>query len=347
MQNTRSQLITTYMLPAAIILLGCLVLGAVALTGMDSEETTAAVPTLSYSQQLRTEIAPRAAVIATFNAAPTLPPARVVAVPAADLGYAQETVSAGETLYGTVCIACHGPGAVGVANLGKSLADSEFTRGLTDQELLTFVKTGRPIWDAANTTGIDMPPKGGNPALTDDDILNIIAYLRTLDAKYVPPAAEAVAAGDNSQEEGQVMESDAATNIVTSADQPNTDPLIVQEAAPTAGEETAAHDHAHPAPAEAAPAGSGGEALFQASCSACHGADARGLPNHGKDLVAGEIVLDLTDEELLTFIKTGRPIWDAANTTGIDMPPKGGNPALSDDDILTIIAYLRSLQAGQ
>ena len=49
------------------------------------------------------------------------------------------------------------------------------------------------------------------------------------------------------------------------------------------------------------------------------------------------------DDELLTFIKTGRPIWDAENTTGIDMPPKGGNPALNDDDIVAIIAYIRSL----
>lgn len=60
---------------------------------------------------------------------------------------------------------------------------SEFVSGLSDQELLTFVKMGRPIWDAANTTGIDMPPKGGNPALTDDQLLNIIVYIRSLRAE--------------------------------------------------------------------------------------------------------------------------------------------------------------------
>jgi len=53
-----------------------------------------------------------------------------------------------------------------------------------------------------------------------------------------------------------------------------------------------------------------------------------------------------TDEELLTFVKTGRPIWDAANTSGIDMPAKGGNPAMMDDDINAIIVYLRSLAAA-
>jgi disulfide bond formation protein DsbB len=78
-------------------------------------------------------------------------------------------------------------------------------------------------------------------------------------------------------------------------------------------------------------------------CSACHGPDARGIPNLGKDLVTSEFVAGLTDEELLQFIKTGRPIWDPLNTTGLDMPPKGGNPALTDEEILAIIAYLRSL----
>jgi disulfide bond formation protein DsbB len=78
-------------------------------------------------------------------------------------------------------------------------------------------------------------------------------------------------------------------------------------------------------------------------CSACHGPDARGIPNLGKDLVTSEFVAGLTDEELLQFIKMGRPIWDPLNTTGLDMPPKGGNPALTDEEILAIIAYLRSL----
>lgn len=85
-----------------------------------------------------------------------------------------------------------------------------------------------------------------------------------------------------------------------------------------------------------------GEALF-AACSACHGPDGRGVPNLGKDLVASEFVASLSDNDLVTFIKTGRPIWDPANTTGIDMPPKGGNPALTDEDIHAIVAYMRSI----
>jgi len=88
-----------------------------------------------------------------------------------------------------------------------------------------------------------------------------------------------------------------------------------------------------------------GQELFT-TCGACHGADAHGIPNLGKDLVGTDFVRSLTDDELVQFITTGRPIWDAANTTGVDMPPKGGNPTLTNDDILAIVAYIRSLDTG-
>jgi|TARA_B110000263_G_scaffold245176_1_gene254324 cytochrome c5 len=52
----------------------------------------------------------------------------------------------------------------------------------------------------------------------------------------------------------------------------------------------------------------------------------------------------LSDAELVDFIKAGRDAGDSANTTGIGMPAKGGNPSLSDDDILAIIAYIDSLK---
>ncbi len=90
-----------------------------------------------------------------------------------------------------------------------------------------------------------------------------------------------------------------------------------------------------------------GETAFASLCAACHGADARGLPNLGLDLVESAFVRSLSDTELRQFIIMGRPIWDPANTTGVDMPPRGGNPALSNEDILAIIAYIRSLAASQ
>lgn len=96
------------------------------------------------------------------------------------------------------------------------------------------------------------------------------------------------------------------------------------------------------------PAGTVGDAtnggtLYQGTCIACHGADAKGLPNLGKDLTISTFVAEKSDSELVEFLKVGRPASDPANTVGVDMPPKGGNPALTDQDLADIVAYLRSI----
>jgi len=93
--------------------------------------------------------------------------------------YAADIVSQGASHF-ILCAACHGADGAGLPGLGKSLISSEFVDLATDGDLLMFIQEGRPVWDTENTTGIPMPPRGGNPTLTDDDILAIIAYLRTL-----------------------------------------------------------------------------------------------------------------------------------------------------------------------
>ena len=86
----------------------------------------------------------------------------------------------GKKTYGSLCVACHGEDARGVEGLGRDLVTSEFMANSTDDELVEFIQVGRPVTDPDNITGVDMPPRGGNPALTDEDIENIVAYLRTL-----------------------------------------------------------------------------------------------------------------------------------------------------------------------
>lgn len=84
--------------------------------------------------------------------------------------------------------------------------------------------------------------------------------------------------------------------------------------------------------------------LFVSSCAACHGQGAEGIENQGLPLTTSGFVRSKSDEDLITFIKSGRPVWDPNNTTGIDMPPKGGNPAITDEQLQTIVDYLRALQ---
>lgn len=109
------------------------------------------------------------------------------AQPAAQATVAQpaaQPVAAGDPAKGkesfTVCAGCHGMDGKGIQGLGKDFTTSEFVKGQSDEQLLAFLKVGRPASDPANTTGVDMPPKGGNPALTDEQIIDIIAYVRTL-----------------------------------------------------------------------------------------------------------------------------------------------------------------------
>lgn len=89
-----------------------------------------------------------------------------------------------------------------------------------------------------------------------------------------------------------------------------------------------------------------GHEVFVASCSACHGSHGEGMEGLGKPLGTSSFVASKTDEELVRFIKSGRPSWDSDNTTGVDMPPKGGNPALSDEQLKEIVTYIRSLHEG-
>ena len=86
----------------------------------------------------------------------------------------------GETLFEATCVACHGQGGVGIEGLGKPMPGSAFINGLSDAELVSFIKTGRGTSDPENTTGVDMPAKGGNPSLNDQDLADIVAYVRTL-----------------------------------------------------------------------------------------------------------------------------------------------------------------------
>ena len=86
----------------------------------------------------------------------------------------------GQTLFMSTCAACHGPDGQGLPGLGKNLVSSEFVASTSDQELVDFIKVGRGPDDPLNTTGVTMPAKGGRSSLSDEDLFNIVAYIRTI-----------------------------------------------------------------------------------------------------------------------------------------------------------------------
>jgi disulfide bond formation protein DsbB len=211
----------------------------------------------------------------------------------------------GRNLFHTVCAACHANDGTGVKGIGRNLAQSNFVASMSDDELLAFIVEGRPA-----AKPLPMPARGGRPDLTDDDLRAIVAYMRGLqDPRRLPALPEVK--------------------------------LVV--AAPTAQDLDAALAAAG-GDAELAEYIANGKRLFNAVCIACHGQDGVGVAGNGKPLARSEWVRSRDDDALLEFLRKGRDPGDPANTTGVGMPAKGGNPAFDEDDLLDIIAYLRTLQ---
>jgi disulfide bond formation protein DsbB len=87
---------------------------------------------------------------------------------------------AGAPVYRGVCATCHGADLGGVQGLGRPLIPSSFITDQSDDDLVAFIIEGRPIDHPDNITGVAMLPRGGNPSLSDQDIANIVAYIKAL-----------------------------------------------------------------------------------------------------------------------------------------------------------------------
>jgi cytochrome c oxidase cbb3-type subunit III len=87
----------------------------------------------------------------------------------------------GKKLYGQYCALCHGqsgkgdgPGAANLNPKPRDHTDKEYMSKLSDDDLLKVIKNG----GASIGKSPLMPPWGG--ALKDDQIKDVIAYVRTL-----------------------------------------------------------------------------------------------------------------------------------------------------------------------
>ena len=91
----------------------------------------------------------------------------------------------------------------------------------------------------------------------------------------------------------------------------------------------------------AAPAGDpvAGEKIFAGACATCHGLKGEGVPGLSQGITQSQLTAAKTDQELVEFIKAGGVPGEAPV-----MPPKGGLPSLSDQNLFDIVAYIRMLQ---
>jgi len=285
-----------------------------------------------FMASVQRSITPGSEILTTAVAAPLPPPG-----PRLD----SAAVTRGRDHFAVTCALCHGEDGLGRPGLGKNLALSNFIAQCSDGYIAGFLEKGRAADDPLNTTRIPMPPKGGNPDLTGQDLADIVTYLRALqDPRRVETGLSLLARVEEPEEaETGTAASPAATAASAAAvaisDSASSDAADDEDS----GDDSLAEDDWYDAETIAL-----GAKMYKASCVSCHGADARGLKNLGKDLVSSKFIMDADDDQMIDFLKKGRPASDPANTTKIDMPPKGGNPSLNEEKMEAIVAYIRDLQ---
>jgi cytochrome c5 len=216
---------------------------------------------------------------------------------------APKVLQSGQAVYTAVCSACHATGAAGAPKAGDSGAwSARIAQGFD-----TLVQ------HAVN--GIRaMPAKGGNPDLDNIEVARAVAYMADMaGAKFKEPEAPAAPAAQASAAGAEAASAPAAA------------------AAPTAA--------APAAPAAAAPAASAGasadagKALFNATCTACHGAGIAGAPKFGDKAAWAPRIAQGKD----VLYKHALAGFQGKN--GV-MPAKGGSATASDADVKAAVDYM-------
>ncbi|HEX2826528.1 MAG TPA: c-type cytochrome [Burkholderiales bacterium] len=198
----------------------------------------------------------------------------------------------GKQIVDSVCSACHATGALNAPKIGDAAVWGP------------LIKQGHEHLTEMAIKGIRaMPPRGGNPALTDDELARAVAYMANqAGAKFTEPA---------------VKTAPAQTAAAPAAAAPAPAAAGAPPSAPAAGAAAGGSDK--------------GKAIFDANCAACHGTGVAGAPKLG-DKAAWAPRLKQGLDTLHEHALKGKGA----------MPPKGGNMSLSDADVMAAVDYLAS-----
>ena len=241
----------------------------------------------------------------------------------------------GEAVFTAVCTSCHSAGVLGAPKIDDKAAWTP------------RVQQGLDVLVNHAVNGIrSMPARGGDPTLSDEEITNAIVYMTgkaghdlSAQVKKADGAAPAAAAAPAEQAAAPAA-APAEQAAAPAAAAPAAAAPAEQAAAPAAAapaEQAAAPAAAAPAeqaaaPAAAAPAaGVDGEKVYKSVCFACHDSGVAGSPKLGDKAAWGP------------RIATGK---DALHNSALHgknaMPAKGGNPALSDDEVKAAVDFMMS-----
>lgn len=218
---------------------------------------------------------------------------------------APKVFKTGEQVYQAVCTACHAAGVAGAPKLGDQAAWGPLIKDGFESMLNVAIK-GKGA----------MPPKGGNPALSDYEVARAVVYMANESGGSFeePPAPDA--------------DTPATTQAPAPAAQPGQDLAAPVAAAPPPANA--------PAPVKAdegenkqAVVNPAGEKLYQSNCFACHGTGVAGAPKFGDKTAWAPYIATGMD----TMVKV------AIQGKGA-MPPKGGAANASEDDIRAAVQYM-------
>jgi cytochrome c5 len=229
----------------------------------------------------------------------------------------------GEQVFQAVCKTCHEPGIAGAPKVGDKAAwAGPIKKGyetLVQHALNGFQETGKV-----------MPPRGGNPDLSDVEVERALVYMANRSgANFKEPAATTTAAAGPA----------AAPAVAAPA------PAGAATAAPAAAGAASASAAAAPPAAAAAPAAKAGASLDLQSgqammqkygCAACHAVD-KPVVGPAYSQVAAKYRGDNTAAtKLEQKVKAGGSgVWGA-----VPMPP---NATVPDADIKALVSWILTL----
>jgi len=82
-----------------------------------------------------------------------------------------ETADPGKQVYSSLCFSCHGTGLPGIPQLGDKAAWAD---RIAQGKALLYE---RALTGFTGTSGMPMPPKGGNTALSDEEVKAAVDYM--------------------------------------------------------------------------------------------------------------------------------------------------------------------------
>lgn len=253
------------------------------------------------------------------------PVARVNTGDAAPAQAVEKKAMSGEEVYNSVCMACHATGVLNAPKLGDK--DGWAPRIAKGEDTL--------LASALNGLAPNMPAKGGNAALSEDEIKGALAYMldqvgvKSKFASAAPAAETAPASVQPAPTEAQgTADLDALARKLGNANNGSS-------AAAKGSNDLRSEDKATPAQATdfaalvqtADPAK--GKPTYDTLCMACHMTGTAGAPLMGNK------------EAWAPRIAQGMEVLVQHSIQGFNaMPPKGGNLSLSDADMASAVAYM-------